>query len=149
MSDLLEKLARRLGGAKWREAAEVDRKANAELNARLNAGETVTIQTITGLYKDHREACADELETRLREVHLDELLAINGKEGWMDSTDFQWELGRALGGNKIYPDREDCEKEHPCITVPDMHEPCTAQRVIVIDADAWDAAKKAFEESLG
>jgi hypothetical protein len=51
--------------AKWRKDATVDRKKNAEMNARLQAGETVMIDTIFGPYKDLREGCADELEKLL------------------------------------------------------------------------------------
>ena len=67
-----------------------------------------------------------------------EKLSEKGKVGWMDSTDFSCELGHALGGNKIFPDAEDCTKNHPCIQDPDEHWPCRAQRVIVFDADLLD-----------
>ncbi len=33
----------------------------------------------------------------------------------MDLTDFDHELGEALGGNKIYPNIKDCIKNNRCI----------------------------------
>lgn len=53
---------------RWRASAEKDRTENAEMNARLNRGETVTINSTAGPYLDQREACAAELEADLREL---------------------------------------------------------------------------------
>lgn len=64
---------------------------------------------------------------------LKELLA-TGKQGWMDATDFDHELGRALGGNRVYPDREDLIKHHPCLRPGDGCI-CEAKRVLVFDAE--------------
>ena len=62
------------------------------------------------------------------------------REGWMDSIDFQHELGYALGGNIISPDKEDCERTHPCIkeSAKDDGYKCVAMRVYVFDADEFD-----------
>ncbi len=35
--------------------------------------------------------------------------------GYMDLTDWDYELGEALGGNKIYPSIEDCIENNKCI----------------------------------
>jgi hypothetical protein len=48
--------------------------------------------------------------------------------GWMDSVDFDYELGNALGGNVIYPSEENLRDNRGCIDT-DGH--CTATRVVV------------------
>ena len=35
--------------------------------------------------------------------------------GYMDGTDFDEELGEALGGNKVYPDLKDCMDNNECV----------------------------------
>lgn len=35
--------------------------------------------------------------------------------GYMCMTDFEFELGAALGGNEIFPSEADCERECRCI----------------------------------
>ena len=34
--------------------------------------------------------------------------------GYMCKIDWDWELGHAMGGNRIFPDVDDLKKEHPC-----------------------------------
>lgn len=50
---------------KWRNEAQLDRNKQSEMNERLNRGETVTVQSISGPFKDFREGCADQLEALL------------------------------------------------------------------------------------
>jgi len=48
--------------------------------------------------------------------------------GFMCLTDWQWELGEALGGNMVYPDLKDLKKHRVCV------EDCGIVRVkIVLD----------------
>jgi hypothetical protein len=68
-----------------------------------------------------------------------------GKVGWMDSIDFHDELGHALGGNLVFPDKEDCERIRTCIKESQEEGqsegyPCYAKRVVVFDADELEAA---------
>ena len=66
--------------------------------------------------------------------------AAKRKDGWMDNTDFQHELGHALCGVRIFPDADELRKAYPCIENKDMEHPCEAQRVVVLDGTAWDEA---------
>lgn len=70
---------------------------------------------------------------------------IDGKIGWMDSIDFDDELGCALGGNKVYPDQDDCRQNNPCIAASEKSTyRCEPRRVIVFDADELDAVLAPF-----
>jgi len=68
------------------------------------------------------------------------------KQGWMDSIDFDHELGHACGGNSVHPSVEDCERCHPCIEESKKDEgvgefkglECYAKRVYVVSADEFD-----------
>lgn len=72
---------------------------------------------------------------------FESLKALEGRIGWMDSIDFDHELGNAIGGNKIYPDREDCEQNNSCIGLETQNGvSCYAKRVIVFDADKYEEA---------
>jgi hypothetical protein len=64
------------------------------------------------------------------------------RKGWMDSIDFDHEVGRALGGNKIYPNEQDLRAHNPCIGDPALGNDCTAKRVYVVDADEFDKEVK-------
>ena len=39
----------------------------------------------------------------------------DGVIGYMDKTDFEWELGAAMGGNKIYPSEADLRRNEKCL----------------------------------
>lgn len=61
--------------------------------------------------------------------------------GWMDSIGFDHELGNRPAGSAVFPSKEDCEKNHPCIKESqelDDDIKCYAKRVYVVDADAFD-----------
>lgn len=103
--------------------------------------------------KPKEEQMIHNLASRLSRLGVDEAkkfltenigpileVAEKRKKGWMDSTDFQHELGYAMGGSKIFPSAEDVRTAYPCVAHPDMEHPCEAQRVVVLDADAWDEA---------
>jgi hypothetical protein len=57
------------------------------------------------------------------------------REGWMDSIDFEHEVGHALGGNAIYPSEADLREHRKCL---DTDGECTAMRVYVVNADEYD-----------
>ncbi len=68
-------------------------------------------------------------------------------EAWMDNIALEHEVGHALGGNSVYPDKKDCEKNNPCIELSKDDDPiirCYAQRVYVFDADEFDKWQKSF-----
>ena len=65
-------------------------------------------------------------------------MKITKREGWMDSVDFQHEVGSAIGGNTVYPDQEEVEAL-PCIKEGDY---CKPKRVYVVDADEFDASSQ-------
>ena len=60
-------------------------------------------------------------------------------EAWMDSTDFDHELGTGGCECKIHSSKEVCEFKHPCI---EARERCYARRVYVFDAAEFDRAGK-------
>lgn len=74
-----------------------------------------------------------------------ERLRASRREGWMDSIDFDHELGHAIGGNKIYPDKQEVEALE-CIKAGDY---CYPKRVYVFDADEFDAALAEPQPVLG
>ena len=39
---------------------------------------------------------------------------MNEEYGYMCKVDWDWEIGAALGGNKIYPSLEDLKENHKC-----------------------------------
>lgn len=71
-------------------------------------------------------------------------MKIERKVGWICSTSFDYELGQALGGEKVFASEEDLRKRTQCIDIPsDAGIECRAMRVYVFDADAFDAETKA------
>ena len=80
--------------------------------------------------------------TELNEA-IAELQRRSMKEGWMDSIDFDWEVGEALGGNRVFPSERNCRENKPCIRRSEK-EPtgtpgvCFPKRVYVLDADKFD-----------
>ncbi len=95
-----------------------------------------------GLVTNYVREQAIERGKKVLAEHLLPLLeAMRRKRiGWMDSTDFAYELGHARGGSKVYADEEDCKKNCPCVAHPDMTQACEAQRVVVLNAEEWDHA---------
>lgn len=80
----------------------------------------------------------DDIEdAALLGIKLRDLLAA-GKVGWMDSIGFQHELGCAMGGNTIFPDKDECMEHHKCIidSAPIEIGECTAMQVRVLDESA-------------
>jgi hypothetical protein len=69
------------------------------------------------------------------------------REGWMDSTTFENELGVAIGGEKVYADQEDLLASKPCLTDPEDHY-CQPMRVYVFDADEFDKWLHGAEASI-
>ena len=61
------------------------------------------------------------------------------KVGWMDSVSFDYELGHALNGEKIYASEEDLRKHSTCI---DTDGYSTVKRVYIFDADKFDAEER-------
>ncbi len=87
-----------------------------------------------------REQAIERGKKVLAEHLLPLLEAVRRKRvGWMDSTDFAYELGHALGGSKVYRDEEDCKKNCPCVAHPEPPA-CEAQRVVILNAEEWDRA---------
>lgn len=63
------------------------------------------------------------------------------KVGWMDSIDFEDELGN-VPNSEIHMNEAQCRQQHACIVPPDNPgHYCYPKRVYVFDADAYDATK--------
>jgi hypothetical protein len=66
-------------------------------------------------------------------------LTTGAREGWMCAVDFQHEVGAALGGNTVYPSRENLCEERLCVAGGEDY--CQPKRVYVVDADEIDKLK--------
>ncbi len=70
------------------------------------------------------------------------------KEGWMDSTDYDCELGQANGGNVVYPSAENCEENRGCIRESaSSNHPCAVLKVYVISEEDLNRVLREEKES--
>jgi hypothetical protein len=52
--------------------------------------------------------------------------------GWMCAVDFDWELGEAKGGNRIYASEKDLREHHDCV------DKCGIQEVVTMSKEDFD-----------
>jgi len=85
------------------------------------------------------------MEPKTQKIGHVELQCGDVRVGYMDKVDFDYELGNAKGGNKVFPSIKDLKENKPCIEECGIVEVEIKLRQVVQETDFSERIEKALK----